>query len=381
MAAARTVLLLLGCASVAWCDDGCWSSFREATTDECPGEFDTVYACDSDGLSVGDLCESDGECGLSTSLDNCEDDGVDGDFYVVAGAPSYAPTTYAPTAAPTALECPFLFALAEDDGDCPDPVVLTASYPHCGQAGLGVGDLCEGDGECATSNNLDNCEDANGDFEADIYRVVAADPTAAPTAMVCPDYLEEVDLDDCPDPVVLTASYPHCGSPHLTIGDMCEGDNECGTSNGLDNCPDAAGDMEADIYLIVGGNPTRAPTTPLPTDVQCPDYVAALAYDSDDCPDPIVLTASYPHCGQVGLDVGDLCEGDGECGTTNGVDNCEDAAGDMKADIYRIVADAPTAAPTEIQCPDYLEEVDLDDCPDPVVSAPAAARRPTARRG
>ncbi|EGB06987.1 hypothetical protein AURANDRAFT_65212 [Aureococcus anophagefferens] len=367
MAAARAALLLLGCAAVARCDDGCWSSFREATTDECPGEFDTVYACDSDGLSVGDLCESDGECGLSTSLDNCEDDGVDGDFYVVAGAPSYAPTTYAPTAAPTALECPYLFALPEDDGDCPDPVVLTASYPHCGQAGLGVGDLCEGDGECATSNNLDNCEDANGDFEADIYRVVAADPTAAPTAMVCPDYLEEVDLDDCPDPVVLTASYPHCGSPHLTIGDMCEGDNECGTSNGLDNCPDAAGDMEADIYLIVGGNPTRAPTTPLPTDVQCPDYVAALAYDSDDCPDPIVLTASYPHCGQVGLDVGDLCEGDGECGTTNGVDNCEDAAGDMKADIYRIVADAPTSAPTEIQCPDYLEEVDLDDCPDPVV--------------
>ncbi|KAH8077208.1 hypothetical protein JL720_10173 [Aureococcus anophagefferens] len=248
------------------------SSFREATTDECPGEFDTVYACDSDGLSVGDLCESDGECGLSTSLDNCEDDGVDGDFYV---------------------------------------------------AGLGVGDLCEGDGECATSNNLDNCEDANG--EAGHLRR-RADPTAAPTAMVCPDYLEEVDLDDCPDPVVLTASYPHCGSPHLTIGDM-RGDNG-GTSNGLDNCPDAAGDMEADIYLIVGGNPTRAPTTPLPTDVQCPDY--------------------------VGLDVGDLCEGDGECGTTNGVDNCEDAAGDMKADIYRI-------------CPDYLEEVDLDDCPDPVV--------------
>ena len=69
MAAARTVLLLLGCASVAWCDDGCWSSFREATTEECPGEFDTVYACDSDGLSVGDLCESDGECGLSTSLE------------------------------------------------------------------------------------------------------------------------------------------------------------------------------------------------------------------------------------------------------------------------------------------------------------------------
>ncbi|KAK7232024.1 hypothetical protein SO694_00031046 [Aureococcus anophagefferens] len=367
MAAARAALLLLGCAAVARCDDGCWSSFREATTEECPGEFDTVYACDSDGLSVGDLCESDGECGLSTSLDNCEDDGVDGDFYVVAGAPSYAPTTYAPTAVPTPLDCPYLFALPEDDGDCPDPVVLTASYPHCGQAGLGVGDLCEGDGECATSNNLDNCEDANGDFEADIYRVVAADPTAAPTAMVCPDYLEEVDLDDCPDPVVLTASYPHCGSPHLTIGDMCEGDNECGTSNGLDNCPDAAGDMEADIYLIVGGNPTRAPTTPLPTDVQCPDYVAALAYDDDDCPDPIVLTASYPHCGQVGLDVGDLCEGDGECGTTNGVDNCEDAAGDMKADIYRIVADAPTSAPTEIQCPDYLEEVDLDDCPDPVV--------------
>ncbi|KAK7233920.1 hypothetical protein SO694_00103090 [Aureococcus anophagefferens] len=206
---------------------------------------------------------------------------MEADIYlIVGGNPTRAPTT----PLPTDVQCPdYVAALAYDDDDCPDPIVLTASYPHCGQVGLDVGDLCEGDGECGTTNGVDNCEDAAGDMKADIYRRRRT-RRSAPTAMVCPDYLEEVDLDDCPDPVVLTASYPHCGSPHLTIGDMCEGDNECGTPNGLDNCPDAAGDMEADIYLIVGGNPTRAPTTPLPTDVQCPDYVAALAYDDDDCP-------------------------------------------------------------------------------------------------
>ena len=83
MATRRSLTLLVCVVSRGLADDGCLNNFREATTSECPGEDEYVPGCDSDGLVVGDLCESDGECGLSTSLDNCEADGADGDFYVV----------------------------------------------------------------------------------------------------------------------------------------------------------------------------------------------------------------------------------------------------------------------------------------------------------
>ena len=63
----------------------------------------------------------------------------------------------------------------------------------------------------------------------DVYRVVASG---------CP-VLEAVALADCP----ADADIANCAAPGLAGGDLCEGDGECGTSNGLDNCPDANDDM------------------------------------------------------------------------------------------------------------------------------------------
>ena len=46
---------------------------------------------------------------------------------------------------------------------------------NCDTPGLGVGELCEGDGECGTEKKLDNCG------PADIYRIVGSTPNYQPT--------------------------------------------------------------------------------------------------------------------------------------------------------------------------------------------------------
>jgi len=45
-------------------------SLRPASSSECPSNLD-IGNCESGGLSGGDLCEADGECGTNTQLDNC----------------------------------------------------------------------------------------------------------------------------------------------------------------------------------------------------------------------------------------------------------------------------------------------------------------------
>ncbi|KAH8074040.1 hypothetical protein JL721_2597 [Aureococcus anophagefferens] len=65
----------------------------------------------------------------------------------------------------------------------------------------------------------------------------------------------------------------------------------------------------------------------------CPT-LEALPEDSALCPDDLDLDA----CDAPGRAIGDLCEGDGECGTDKHLDNCGNAD-DRNADIYRVVAD------------------------------------------
>ena len=50
-----------------------------------------------------------------------------------------------------------------------------------------------------------------------------------------------------------------CDTPGLGVGDLCEGDGECGTDRKLDNCSND-GALGADIYRIVGGTPNYQPT-------------------------------------------------------------------------------------------------------------------------
>ena len=112
--------------------------------------------------------------------------------------------------------------------------------------------------------------------------------------------------------------HPQLQTPGLQPGDLCEGDGECGTDPGLDNCDDA------DMYIVRDAAPYIPSTAP------------TLKRIDDACP---VLRQMEPkECqgwtmAQLDIDnwqaamKADPCEGDGECGTDPGLNNCQ--AGDM----------------------------------------------------
>ena len=86
----------------------------------------------------------------------------------------------------------------------------------------------------------------------------------------------------------------------------------------------------------------RAPT-PRPTSRPTPgsgcDYTAQpLAYDSSECPKDADGSV-FPNCDEVAC--GELCEGDGECGTDTQLDNCPSGNGGGD------VGYAPTYRPTQ----------------------------------
>ena len=70
-----------------------------------------------------------------------------------------------------------LEALPLQDEGCPSDAHIV-DMPDC-SGPLGLGDLCEADGECKTNKRIDNCEYV-GLQVADIYRVVTK-PSAAPS--------------------------------------------------------------------------------------------------------------------------------------------------------------------------------------------------------
>jgi len=69
-----------------------------------------------------------------------------------------------------------------------------------------------------------------GDAGCATLRVIAADE--------CPETFAELDI-------------ANCATSGLVVGDLCEGDGECGTDPGLNNC------QSADMYALVG--PVAAP--------------------------------------------------------------------------------------------------------------------------
>ena len=365
-------------------------NLREATSDECPDSTDGMVSCDDETLAVGTQCEGDGECGTSVDLNNCEHYGeMAADVYVVLPSPTASPT-YLPTAsrppsyAPTPETCPESLTPVDEE-DCPED----SDIAHCATPTLADGDLCEGDGECDTSQHLDNCM-YNGAFVADIYRVgeaPTAAPSYAPTATSCPDYLVWL-ADDCTAYVADEFGVADvCATVGLDVGDVCLGDGltcdtvadacylvargwpsgapsasptpvvcpellieaECDDDEGAGSCAAATtalgdacvgdgvcGDSGV-CYVSAGGSPSGTPTTQSPSAMVC---LPTRPATDDECPED----ADIQHCGTPGLEVGDLCEGDGECDTDNGLNNCP-YDGLTEADIYVIVG-APTAAPS-----------------------------------
>ena len=78
--------------------------------------------------------------------------------------------------------------------------------------------------------------------------------------------------------------------------------------------------------------------------------------NSSECPEDLGLDP----CDTYGLRDGDLCEGDGECGTSNDLDNC--VTDDTRADIYAVVEGTQSIAAGE--CPELLN-ITSKDCPKP----------------
>ena len=139
--------------------------------------------------------------------------------------PTYQPTDAGPTPRPPtprprpSSDCPPLEPLPRDSDECPDELDIEP----CDTPGLGVGELCEGDGECGTDRKLDNCsnDEAQG---ADIYRIVGGTPNYQPTKR---------PTTDCPSGI--TDEYGNC------VDEGCaswyDGCNTCSVRDGsLDAC-------------------------------------------------------------------------------------------------------------------------------------------------
>jgi hypothetical protein len=247
--------------------------------------------------------------------------------------------------------CPALRAVQECPADLPTEDCRADEFKD-GFAVFPVGTLCAGRGECDTEKRLDNCGSKS------VYEVMSI-------GKQCP-YLELIDSRECP---ASTEDLQTCHSPCLCEGDLCRGKGDsarhCGAAAGVDNCGDEG------VYRVVStaymprsncGQCTPYVPPPVPGPTEKP--ISSSGYEDDyivsaNCP---ILAALKPgscpavitniNCDTPGLQPGDLCEADGECGTDKGLNNCdgvnEQGADVTGADIYIVVPgiDQPTPAPT-----------------------------------
>jgi hypothetical protein len=112
---------------------------------------------------------------------------------------------------------------------------------------------CEGDGECNTSQGLNNCF---GDF--DIYYKQCSNCTT----QNCGQSLTAIPASQCASVAAVIGAFsvatPDCEAAQCCS--YCEADNECNTSNSLNNC----GDYDIYFKQCVGctAQPTPPPTPP-----------------------------------------------------------------------------------------------------------------------
>ena len=141
------------------------------SSSSCPANSANLPSCDAAGLAIGGMCDGDGECATSRSLDNC---GIYDVYQAVAAHPypPAAPVALAPPPPPPAphppTQCPP--GLLACGLGCLRPIVSAEcpANPDLARCDLvPLGGLCEADGECGTSQGLDNC----GLGGWDVYKV------------------------------------------------------------------------------------------------------------------------------------------------------------------------------------------------------------------
>eukprot|EP00039_Didymoeca_costata_P002425 m.60133 g.60133 ORF g.60133 m.60133 type:complete len:962 (-) comp11297_c1_seq3:79-2964(-) len=173
-----------------------------------------------------------------------------------------------------------------ESDDCP----VDGDIPNCLSVDFGM--LCDGDGECGTTD-VNNC----GMF--DIYRKAAIGPSGFG---VCGS-LSPIQRSECP----VNGDIANCLD--VRYGELCDGDGECDTED-VNNCGNF------DIYRKIALGPTT--TTTITTVTTAPGTSACgypIPVPRADCP----TAPDIANC--LDVNIGELCEGDGECSTTN-IDNC-----------------------------------------------------------
>jgi len=154
--------------------------------------------------------------------------------------------------------------------------------------------------------------------------------------------LTPVATEDCP----AQGDIAPCSA--VSDGELCEGDGECGTDTRLDNCGGY------DIYLkgTAAASTTTTPTTTTTTTTTaatlgCDDGLPLTPVAPEDCPAEVNIA----QCSAVSD--GELCEGDGECGTDTRLDNCggydiylKGTAAASTTTTPTTTTTAPTPAPT-----------------------------------
>ena len=146
-----------------------------------------------------------------------------------------------------------------------------------------------------------------------------------------------IDAADCPTPGADLVD--DCRG--MSLGQLCEADGECGTDNHADNCPGTHHGMDVYRRVECRPPPQRLPGCgDLACDAghECGICLQALGNQDPQCPRSWQSDWQLHTCDQVRA--GELCEGDGECGTTNSEDN----GGDY--DVYRRLPDSNKAVRT-----------------------------------
>ena len=116
----------------------------------------------------------------------------------------------------------------------------------CSARGLKANEYCKSNnGECLTSKEANNCF-YQGSSKADIYYVLEPAEGGGRECAVLKELTK--GSAECPDGV---DDMVACDDPDLEVGDYCEGDGECETNKGANNCPNAAGKLSADVYKVI----------------------------------------------------------------------------------------------------------------------------------
>ena len=168
--------------------------------------------------------------------------------------------------------------------ECPSEATGN-QLPNCRSFSFGVGEQCEGDGECGTSRTENNCngnQDVYVRCESNIpdpprpppgpsptprpirsppppFPPFAPLPACSATAVCsagasCGLCLRLLTKDECPPPIHSTL-LPPCDA--VAPGDQCEGDGECGTDKTLNNCHGYR-----DVYVREQCDPGPPPLSP-----------------------------------------------------------------------------------------------------------------------